>query len=155
MLDFISHNNNTGAWFRYGQQPTAFLASWRKVVSAVRALAGTTNVAFVWAPNSGNGYPFPNYTYSAVPGTSNWDPLLDTNGNGRYDALDDPYTAFYPGDEWVDWVGMSVRLFFFNFILPIKTYHYGARWVPQRGKNPAGWITNGTFGHNCFRITSV
>lgn len=64
-----------GAWFSYGQQPTAFLESWRKVVSAIRAASQRENIAFIWAPNSGNGYPFPSIEYSAAPGTLHWDPV--------------------------------------------------------------------------------
>jgi hypothetical protein len=33
---------------------------------------------------------------------------LDTNADGVLDATDDMYTPYYPGDDWVDWVGMSV-----------------------------------------------
>ena len=97
-----------GAWFPYGQQPSAFKASWIKLVSAVRKAAGASNVAFIWAPNSANGYPYKKSPFSVVPGDAKWDPSLDTNGDGLYDLLDDPFTPFYPGDEWVDWVGMSV-----------------------------------------------
>ena len=79
-------------------------------MGAVRASSKRENIAFIWAPNSGNGYPFPNYEHSALPGTSHWDPALDTNKDGKYDIDDDPYTPFYPGDDWVDWVGMYVRL---------------------------------------------
>ncbi len=34
--------------------------------------------------------------------------MLDTNGDGKLDMSDDMYTPYYPGDEWVDWVGMSI-----------------------------------------------
>lgn len=39
--------------------------------------------------------------------------LMDTNGNGVLDSLDDPYSPFYPGDDYVDWVGTS-------------NYHFGS-----------------------------
>lgn len=64
------------------------------------------------APNSGNGYPFPGDLYSAN-NSSNEFALLDTNKDGNYTILDDPYSPFYPGDEFVDWVGFSA-------------YYYGA-----------------------------
>ena len=35
-------------------------------------------------------------------------PLLDTNRDGRVTEADDPYTPYYPGDEFVDWIGISV-----------------------------------------------
>jgi hypothetical protein len=64
----------------------------------------------VWSPSSSNGYPYGGRALSA-PDLA----LLDTNGNGVLDAGDDPYSPYYPGDEFVDWVGTSV-------------YHYGSQW---------------------------
>jgi hypothetical protein len=32
---------------------------------------------------------------------------LDTNRDGQFDVLDDPYSAYYPGDDVVDWIGLS------------------------------------------------
>ena len=40
-------------------------------------------------------------------GTAEWH-ALDTNDDGWVDMSDDPYTPFYPGDQWVDWVGMNM-----------------------------------------------
>lgn len=84
------------------------MQSWRLVVNLTRTYAGTENVAFLWAPNSGNGYPFGEQKYSADINSAEFDRLMDTNQDGKYDIDDDPYTPFYPGDEWVDWVGFSV-----------------------------------------------
>lgn len=36
---------------------------------------------------------------------------MDTNGDGIVDVRDDPYTPYYPGNDVVDWVGMSVYWF--------------------------------------------
>jgi len=33
---------------------------------------------------------------------------LDTGGDGQLSATDDPYAPYYPGDDAVDWVGMSL-----------------------------------------------
>jgi hypothetical protein len=33
---------------------------------------------------------------------------LDTDGDGALTAADDPYAPYYPGDDAVDWVGMSL-----------------------------------------------
>lgn len=33
---------------------------------------------------------------------------LDTNNDGQLSPLDSPFEAYYPGDEYVDWVGLSV-----------------------------------------------
>jgi hypothetical protein len=74
----------------------------------VREAAGRESVAFLWAPNSGNGYPFPNGPHSVTITSPSFDKELDTNGDGLYNDLDDPYSPFFPGDEWVDWVGFSV-----------------------------------------------
>ncbi|KAJ3281142.1 hypothetical protein HK104_000180 [Borealophlyctis nickersoniae] len=82
--------------------------------------------ALVWAPYEGTGYPFGNDTYSAKPGTANFE-ALDTNRDKQLTAADDPYKAFWPGDEHVDWVGLTV-------------YHRGAAypWVNNS-------IPNGTY----------
>ncbi|KAJ3412550.1 hypothetical protein HDV05_000584 [Chytridiales sp. JEL 0842] len=113
-----------GTWFPYGQDPAKFKASWIRVITFLRNALGadlTKRVAFIWAPNSGNGYPYP------LPPPEGWSPVnttaegqarirdMDTNGNGILDGLDDPYQPYYPGDQYVDWVGISI-------------YHYGNEW---------------------------
>ena len=74
----------------------------------------------VWAPNIGMGYPFRNSGYDGyIPTPDSLDPLrvanfreLNTDNTGTsaniLDPLDDPYTPYYPGDEYVDWVALSV-----------------------------------------------
>jgi hypothetical protein len=53
--------------------------------------------------------------------------LLDTNHDGVLDGRDDPYAPYYPGDDAVDWVGMTL-------------YHWGDQWpwgknvIPEDGK---------------------
>ena len=53
--------------------------------------------------------------------------LLDTSGDGVLSMADDPYLPYYPGDDAVDWVGMSL-------------YHWGSAWpwgeneIPEPGK---------------------
>lgn len=32
---------------------------------------------------------------------------MDTNHNGRLDVGDDPYSPYYPGDEYVDYIATS------------------------------------------------
>ncbi|KAJ3075338.1 hypothetical protein HDU98_008421 [Podochytrium sp. JEL0797] len=138
-----------GNWFQYGQQPTVYVATWQRIIPYWKNKLGANKdkVAFIWSPNSGNGYPF-----SKNPPVSAADlKLLDTNSNGVVDEFDDPYSPYYPGDEYVDWVGMSV-------------YHYGATYpwvdnvVPDANKferylnnsdpalgNPAGGIPYGYY----------
>jgi hypothetical protein len=36
---------------------------------------------------------------------------LDTNANGYLDQSDDMYSPYYPGNQYVDWVGLSVYHF--------------------------------------------
>ncbi|KAJ3055340.1 hypothetical protein HK097_010840 [Rhizophlyctis rosea] len=122
-LRYASEMN--GAWFRYGQQPAKFLASWRKVIPAVRAKAAPGMLAVVWAPNSSNGYPFSGLEWS-VTNTSADYRVLDTNKDGALNGLDDPYSPYYPGDDLVDWVGFSA-------------YHYGRHDGPN---SEYPWITN-------------
>ena len=101
-----------GDWFAYGQKPAAFIESWKRIVGAVRkATSNSDKVAFIWAPNKGEGYPFATLNGKSASDFSE-SVAMDSNNNGKFDASDDPYTPFYPGDDWVDWVGLSL-------------YHYG------------------------------
>ncbi|KAJ3304683.1 hypothetical protein HDU76_005144, partial [Blyttiomyces sp. JEL0837] len=133
-----------GNWFRYGQQPEKFIANWRHVVTTMRSYLGpdSSRVAFVWAPNSGNGYPFHGGRFENVSFTSG------------LNVTSDPYSIYYPGDEYVDWVGLSI-------------YHYGSAYpwrqnVPPSKrefeglmtgsvKPPSQWAAQGTaFGYYDF-----
>ncbi|MFF2489008.1 hypothetical protein ACFVSU_21595 [Microbacterium sp. NPDC058062] len=79
-----------------------------------------------WAPNYGGGYPFIGGAFAAPDG-STAHTVLDTDGDGDVTSVDDPYAPYYPGDEYVDWVGMSL-------------YHWGSAhpWgeneMPESGK---------------------
>lgn len=108
-----------GSWYVWGQQPTEYVDAFRLVAAAVHQIALGT--VMVWSPNYGGGYPFLGETYNARPGTAQF-ALLDTDGaTGLSDhgtALnqdDDPYGPYYPGDAYVDWVGLDL-------------YHFGNRW---------------------------
>lgn len=109
-----------GNWFNYGQDPQVFKDTWIRCITYWRKelKSNIDKVAFIWAPNSGNGYPYPGGLSAPNPDNPNDAPrlaLLDTNGNGKFDSEDDPYYPYYPGDEYVDWVGISI-------------YHYGQQW---------------------------
>jgi len=109
-----------GNWNYWGLQPTNFISLWRRVHAALKRDAPLTGL--MWAPSSGNGYPYGTSTPTAADML-----LLDTNKDGLFNALDDPYLPFWPGDEYVDWVGVSV-------------YHYGTQFpwednvIPTPGK---------------------
>ncbi len=94
----LAHEMN-GSWSSWGEgvngnTPAAYVAMWRHVVAIFRA-AGATNVRWVWSPN--------------VLGPS----------SSLASAAVAPFQPFYPGDRWVDFVGLD-----------------GYNWGALRG---AGW----------------
>ncbi|KXS12599.1 glycoside hydrolase family 26 protein [Gonapodya prolifera JEL478] len=99
----FAHEMN-GDWYPWGIQPTAYKAAFAALATAIHANA--TSTAMVWAPNIGTEYPF-SVTSKAVNGTADF-AAMDTNGDGVVNNSDDPYEPWYPGDEHVDWVGMSL-----------------------------------------------
>ncbi|RWZ52413.1 hypothetical protein ELQ90_00135 [Labedella phragmitis] len=112
-----------GSWYARGQQPSAYVETFGRVADTVHAAPAAQTM---WAPNYGGGYPFSGGRYELTePG----DDLqaLDTDGDGVVTGVDDPYAPYYPGDEAVDGVGMSL-------------YHWGSEhpWgeneVPEAGK---------------------
>jgi hypothetical protein len=119
----FGHEMN-GSWYSWSQQPTAYVRAFRTLAEAVHQR--TTLSAMLWAPNYGGGYPFAGGRYEASPQDSDFH-LLDTNQDGYLDMGDDMYAPYYPGDDAVDWVGMSV-------------YHWGNQhpWgeneIPEAGK---------------------
>jgi hypothetical protein len=119
----FAHEMN-GSWYAWGQQPAGYLAAFRRVADAVHGAAPRT--AMVWAPNYGGGYPFSGGAYSAVPGSAAFS-ALDTNGSGTLTMADDPYAPYYPGDAYVDWVGLT--LYHFGHAWP-----YGENETPEPGK---------------------
>jgi len=100
----FAHEMN-GSWYPWSQQPTEYIRAFRMLAEAIHRHAPLT--AMLWAPNYGGGYPFASGCYEASPGSSDFQ-FLDTNGDGHLDMLDDMYTPYYPGDDAVDWVGISV-----------------------------------------------
>ena len=98
----VADHDMNGSWYRWGQQPARFKASFRRVAEAVHD--GAPGSATMWAPAYGGGYPF--------TGTV-------TGG--------DPYAPYYPGDDVVDWVGMS--LYHWGNVYP-----WGENEVPPRDK---------------------
>ncbi len=62
---------------------------------------------FIWAPSSAHEYPY-SFTPPPIANGSADFIALDTNKDGKIDTLDDGYSPYYPGDAYVDWVGLSV-----------------------------------------------
>lgn len=106
----FAHEMN-GNWYPWCQQPLLFKQKFRLLSRIVHT--NTTRTAMLWAPNNGIGYPFAaDGAYQAVRGSADF-AALDTNGDGQLTAHDDMYEPYYPGDDAVDWVGMTI-------------YHWGA-----------------------------
>jgi hypothetical protein len=122
--DLVSFNNDgvpvivrfahemNGSWYPWSQQPGAYVDAFRRMAAAVHAEAPGT--AMMWAPNYGGGYPFAGGRFEAKTGTPDF-AALDTDRDGTLSMADDSYAPYYPGDDAVDWVGMSL-------------YHWGAKY---------------------------
>lgn len=119
----FAHEMN-GSWYPWCQKPEQYKAAFRLIAEAVHARAPFS--AMVWAPNYGGGYPFSGGVYEAQPGTPEFE-ALDTNNDNVLSMEDDMYAPYYPGDDVVDWVGMSL-------------YHWGHTYpwreneIPEVGK---------------------
>ncbi|TPX37207.1 mannan endo-1,4-beta-mannosidase [Synchytrium microbalum] len=124
-----------GNWFIWGQQPAAYKAAFRAIYYAVNNV--TSDVAFVWSPNLQGGYPYPGGTYPLPTAGSADFKTLDTNNDGNITGLDDPYTPYYPGDDVVDWVGMSI--YYFGHVWP---------WTVNLVPYPGQFIDNLLYGGN-------
>ena len=119
----FAHEMN-GSWYPWGQQPKAYVEAYRLLADMVHSRA--PNAAMLWAPNYGGGYPFKGGPFEALAGSPEFS-LLDTSHDGRLDMMDDPYGPFYPGDDAVDWVGLS--LYHWG-----SSYPWGDNELPEDGK---------------------
>ncbi|GIG29377.1 hypothetical protein [Cellulomonas marina] len=119
----FAHEMN-GGWYPWGQQPAAYVAAFRVVAQAVHTDAPGN--AMVWSPNYGGGFPFDGGGWTAKPGTADWS-AMDTDGDGALTMADDMYAPFYPGDDAVDWVGLT--LYWFGY-----TWPWGENEVPDAGR---------------------
>ena len=119
----FAHEMN-GSWYRWGQQPVEYVAAFRRVAAALHEHAPASGM--MWAPNYAGGYPFVGGRYEAHSGDVGFE-LLDTNVDGVVTMADDPYAPYYPGDDVVDWVGMS--LYHWG-----STYPWGENEMPEPGK---------------------
>jgi hypothetical protein len=85
-------------------EPAKFVAAWRHIVDRLRNVEGVTNAAFVWQ------------SFAATP----------TFGN-------QPIAAWYPGDAYVDWAGVSM---------------YGQAFSNGAGLGPAHAVADFADAHN-------
>lgn len=100
----FAHEMN-GSWYPWSQQPSAYIQSFRMIAESVHLNAPGT--AMMWSPNYGGGYPFIGGSFEIQPDHPDF-LLLDTNQDGNLDMYDDPYSPYYPGDDAVDWAGMTL-----------------------------------------------
>lgn len=119
----FAHEMN-GSWYPWSQQPSDYVAAFRRISNAIHREAPLTGM--LWAPNSGAGYPFAGGAFEIRSNHPDFR-LLDTNGDGLITETDDPYAPYYPGDDAVDWVGMS--LYHWG-----STYPWGENEIPEIGK---------------------
>ena len=109
-----------GHWYGWGQQPTAYVAAFRRIAAAVHA--GAPGSAVMWAPAYGGGYPFTVHLRDPAD-----EAVLDVDLDGAVTRDDDPYAPYWPGADAVDWVGLS--LFHWG-----NTWPWGENEVPEPGK---------------------
>ncbi|KAI9138848.1 glycoside hydrolase superfamily [Paraphysoderma sedebokerense] len=112
----FAHEFN-GPWYSWGTKPTLFKKHWISLTNAIRKKATLTSM--MWSPNSAENYP-----WAAIAEANRAE--LDTNGDGQLTSADDPYTPYWPGEEYVDWVGIS--LFHFG------QYPFGNNTLPPSDK---------------------
>ncbi len=129
----LAHEMN-GSWYAWGQQPEHYKWVFQQVADAIHRVAPGS--AMMWAPNYGGGYPFAGGQYAAKPGTPDF-LALDTDRDGAITMNDDPYGPYYPGDEYVDWVGISL-------------YHWGNQrpWGNNEITEPGKFVAMLTGAYN-------
>lgn len=98
-----AHEMN-GSWYPWGQQPDAYVDSFRRVADAVRSAPDSE---IVWAPNEGIGYPFDDGPGAVVAPRGEREAESVTGSSSPLD----PYAPYYPGDDYVDWVGLTLYHF--------------------------------------------
>ncbi|KAJ3317386.1 hypothetical protein HDU93_004108, partial [Gonapodya sp. JEL0774] len=115
----FAHEMN-GWWSAWAMRPTQYRAAFRAIANAIQACSTCGQTAMLWAPQVGVGYPWgvdipiTNNTFFAADPTGygmlNRTELLalDTDGDGWIRGGDDPYALYWPGDDVVDWVGLSM-----------------------------------------------
>ncbi|MET3719980.1 MULTISPECIES: OpgC domain-containing protein [unclassified Arthrobacter] len=93
------------SWVDWGQQPVAYKSAFRNVAAEFKT-ADDAGTVMVWQPYLGRDYPFERHRNAPAPGSEGF-ALLDTNGDGSWNSADAAYAPYYPGDDAVDWVGLT------------------------------------------------
>ena len=93
------------SWVEWGQQPASYRSAFQAVTAAFRD-ADASRYVMVWEPYLGKDYPFELNRNAPQPGSEGF-ALLDTNGDGAWNGSDKAYEPYYPGDDAVDWVGLT------------------------------------------------
>ena len=132
-----------GNWYPWGystngnNNPADFVSAWKHIVDIFRR-EGATNVQFVWCPAAG---------------------ILTPQ---RLNQYGDVFKAMYPGDDYVDWIGLDgysnlaegnrslENVFFFTYEFltdftnrPMMIYEVGATENPSDSITKANWIKKG------------
>ncbi|MCQ6269548.1 OpgC domain-containing protein [Pseudarthrobacter sp. R1] len=94
------------SWVEWGQQPAAYRAAFQTVTAAFREVDGGGGTVMVWEPYLGTDYPFDRNRNAPAQGSDGF-ALLDSNGDGVWNGSDAAYEPYYPGDDAVDWVGLT------------------------------------------------
>eukprot|EP00897_Mesotaenium_endlicherianum_P001838 jgi/Mesen1/1682/ME000137S00597 len=121
----FAHEMN-GGWYIWSQRPLLYIQKFCLVATILHKVL--RQLAMLWAPNNGSGYPFlgGNYSCRARAHGADFD-ILDTNGDGALDMYDDMYAPYYPGDDAVDWVGMT--LFWWGATYPFGRNDRAEPWA--------------------------
>lgn len=102
-----------GDWYLWGRKPVDYKASYRRVAKAIRA--ASPNTLLLWSPSSTN---------------CTW--------YGPNKTTVDPWSAYYPGDDVVDLVGLSLYFFGRNWPKPgneLPEWNDFQRWVSGEVEN--------------------
>ncbi|MDP9999320.1 OpgC domain-containing protein [Pseudarthrobacter sulfonivorans] len=93
------------SWVEWGQQPAAYKEAFRTVAAEFKT-ADDAGTVMVWQPYLGRDYPFERHRDAPAAGSERY-ALLDTNGDGSWNGADAAYAPYYPGDDAVEWVGLT------------------------------------------------
>lgn len=93
------------SWVEWGQQPAAYKEAFRTIAAEFKT-ADDAGTVMVWQPYLGRDYPFERHRDAPAAGSEGY-ALLDTNGDGSWNGADAAYAPYYPGDDAVEWVGLT------------------------------------------------